>query len=41
MVSSKRATINNCKFRKSLVTATLRGVVGDFYVGSCSFEDLA
>ena len=41
MVSPKRAMINNCAFRKSPVTATLRGVVGDFYAGSRSFEELA
>ena len=32
--------INICTFRKSPVTATLRGVVGDFYAGSRSFEEL-
>ena len=41
MVSLKREMINNCTFRKLPVTATLRGVVGDFYAGSRSFEELA
>ena len=40
MVSPKPAIINNCTFRKSPVTATLRGVVGDFYAGSRSFQNL-
>ena len=41
MVAPKRAMINNCTFRKSPVTVTLRGVLGDFYAGSHSFEELA
>ena len=40
MVSPKRAMINNCTFKKLPFTATLRGVVGDFYVGSRSLRNL-